>query len=525
MLALRWGLLGRRLAWVLLSGAVAAACGGSSDLDEPGSSSGAVGGVMPGHGGSSRGAAAGVVSSAGGASGFGAAPIGTGGVWMATGGAVSGICGWGNACSIPNSSCVNGSMVCQCLSGYWQNCYGPPTGGVYPMVTGGAPSRICAWGNACSTPNSYCVDGDVECQCLSGYWQNCYFWGTGGMFSGYGGAPSGVCAPGNACSIPNSSCGNGNVVCQCLSGYWQNCYVPSTDGGVPTGICALGNACSIPNSSCVNGNVVCQCLSGYWQNCYATANTGGRFSGYGGASSGICAPGNACLSPNSYCGNGNMLCQCLSGYWQNCYTTATTGGTFSGYGGARPAVGGARSTGGVSATGGTTGALSIASDGYAVVNAGLYVLHGVVYSFAGGSSSSITLSYNSTSFCARGTVGANPTYVSWAGAGFNVNQTASGAVDPLVLNARVIVLSYTNAAGSQLRLQLNDAASNNWCYELGGSSSSATIPLTSFNTHCWDNSGTYFVPGTAITTIQMVVPGDSVVDRPFDFCMQGVQFQ
>jgi hypothetical protein len=169
--------------------------------------------------------------------------------------------------------------------------------------------------------------------------------------------------------------------------------------------------------------------------------------------------------------------------------------------------------------------LNIASDGYAVVNAGLYVLHGVVYSFAGGSSSSVTLSYNSTSLCARGNVGANPTYVSWAGAGFNVNQTESGAVDPLVLSARVIVINYSNVAGSQLRLQLNDAAGNNWCYELTGSPSPATIPLTSLNTHCWDNLGTWFTPGTAITTIQMLVPGDSVVDRPFDFCMQGVQFQ
>jgi hypothetical protein len=193
-------------------------------------------------------------------------------------------------------------------------------------------------------------------------------------------------------------------------------------------------------------------------------------------------------------------------------------------GGVRATTGGVRATGGFSTTGGTTGAFSIGADSYAVVNAGLYVLHGVVYSFSGGSTSS-ALTHDSTSFCLRGVVGANPTYVAWAGAGFNVNQSNGGAVDSLILNAKTITISFKNAAGSPLRLQLNDAASNNWCYELGSSSGQITIPLTSFNTHCWDNTGNYFVPGTAITTIQMVVPGDAMVDRSFDFCMLGVEFR
>ncbi len=218
---------------------------------------------------------------------------------------------------------------------------------------------------------------------------------------------------------------------------------------------------------------------------------------------------------------------------------AATGGA-SGAGGSNVMpTGGTKATGGYVGTGGTTytgtggstatGTMKIATDGYASIPAGLYMLHGYIYSFAGGSMSSIKLDYSTQRyFCASGDVAANPTYVSYAGAGVNVNQvmaSSGSTVDSLVIDAKYIVVSFTNQAGSPLRVQLNDASNNDWCYDISNATSPVTIALTSFNTRCWDNSGSAFMPGTAITTIQLLVPGDSVVDRPFDFCLLGVTFE
>lgn len=169
--------------------------------------------------------------------------------------------------------------------------------------------------------------------------------------------------------------------------------------------------------------------------------------------------------------------------------------------------------------------------GWAYVPAGLYTLHGYIYSFAGGSSSSITLTYDTfTSVCAMGKVAANPTYISFAGAGFYVNQPSSssgGSADSLVIDAKVMIVSFTNQGNSPLRVQLDDPSGNNhWCYELTNMTSPVTIPITSLNTHCWDpSSGISFASGTSITSIQLVVPGDSVVDRPYSFCLLGITFQ
>ncbi len=210
---------------------------------------------------------------------------------------------------------------------------------------------------------------------------------------------------------------------------------------------------------------------------------------------------------------------------------STGGGAATGGSNATGGAGGARSVGGTVSTGGTnaTGTMKIGVNGYATIPAGMYVLHGYIYSFAGGSLTYVKLDYGTyTSFCASGDVAANPTYISYAGVGLNVNQTTSSSdstVQPLVINAKYVVVSFTNPGGSPLRLQLNDASGDRWCYDLSNTSSPVTIPLTAFNTHCWDNSGPSFAPGTAITSVEMIVPGDAIIDEPFNFCLLGLTFQ
>jgi hypothetical protein len=174
------------------------------------------------------------------------------------------------------------------------------------------------------------------------------------------------------------------------------------------------------------------------------------------------------------------------------------------------------------------GSPTVGADGYITLDAGAYVLVGYVASSVGGSSSSIALTYGSTSYCASGTVGANSTYQSWASTGFNVDQSRSatgGAASSMLLSASSITLTFANPAGSQLEIELLDSSYHYWCYDLTNAKSPVTIPLSSFNSMCWDNSGTPFVSGTAIQSINLNVPGSATATTPFHFCFLGLTIQ
>jgi hypothetical protein len=55
--------------------------------------------------------------------------------------------------------------------------------------------------------------------------------------------------------------------------------------------------------------------------------------------------------------------------------------------------------------------------------------------------------------------------------------------------------------------------------------SGTTIPLSEFNTKCWDGSGTAPSVGTAVASIILLVPSKATADTPFAACMTGVQFK
>ena len=211
----------------------------------------------------------------------------------------------------------------------------------------------------------------------------------------------------------------------------------------------------------------------------------------------------------------------------------STSTTMTGAGGATNPIGtnGSLADGGGAETDSAlaAGIPTITDSGYVTVSAGTTVLAGFVSSSEGGSGSSIALTYGPTSFCASGTVGMNTTYNCWANAGFNVNQNpsgASGSSGPLVLSGATISVSYVNSAGSPLEFELYDG-SDYWCYELPPSTSptTKTIPFSSLNTQCWNNSGSPFVSGTSITVVSLVVPGNNISATPFNFCFLGMTVQ
>lgn len=208
----------------------------------------------------------------------------------------------------------------------------------------------------------------------------------------------------------------------------------------------------------------------------------------------------------------------------------TGGGSLSGLSSAAGAESGGGAASGISGAGGAQaeGTPTIGDDGYVQVFDGAQTLVGYVGSYVGGSNSSITLSYDPTSFCASGTVGISSTYQSYAGAGFNVNQsqsTTGSPVESLLLVGNSIIVSFTNRAKSPLRLQVINSSITTWCYDLSLAASPITIPLSSLNTRCWDGSGDAFTPGTSITAIQLIVPGSATRTIPFDFCLDGVVIQ
>ena len=174
------------------------------------------------------------------------------------------------------------------------------------------------------------------------------------------------------------------------------------------------------------------------------------------------------------------------------------------------------------------GAPTIGGDGYVTLSSGGYTLSGGVSDNSGGSGTSIALTYGSSSFCASGTVGINTSYQAWAAAGFNVNQSRSndgGGAGSLPFAPQSVTLSFSNAAKSPLQIELSDDHFIFWCYTLTQLTSPVTIPLASFNTACWDQSGTSFPPGTAIQSLQLVVPGSATSSTPFDFCFLGMTIE
>jgi hypothetical protein len=161
------------------------------------------------------------------------------------------------------------------------------------------------------------------------------------------------------------------------------------------------------------------------------------------------------------------------------------------------------------------------------VNAGTVTLSGTIASACAGAGSLCGgPTYTETSFCAAGTVGASPSYKSWANVGFTVNQAqsgASGSTGALRFVGSSITVSYSNKGGSTLELQLWDG-SNYWCSYLPPSTgpNTVTIPFSSLNSACWDGSGTTFVSGTSVGMVQFLVPCSATVPTPFDYCFLGL---
>jgi hypothetical protein len=217
-------------------------------------------------------------------------------------------------------------------------------------------------------------------------------------------------------------------------------------------------------------------------------------------------------------------------------TGGTGGAGGTGGGGTGGSLGG---TGGTGGTGGSsTGGAPACTTGYQVYDGGFITsLSGSGcwkgYAYTGTSTGStvspadFAACAGPCTICASGTLMADPTYESSAWIGINLNQEyMTDVAGTVVPTSSALILGYTNAGGSPLRVQIGgpNAATDpaeRWCYALSAASSEVTIPWSSFRTECWDTTGTAYA-GQPIQSISLTFPCDAVYATPWSACITNV---
>jgi hypothetical protein len=127
--------------------------------------------------------------------------------------------------------------------------------------------------------------------------------------------------------------------------------------------------------------------------------------------------------------------------------------------------------------------------------------------------------------CAAGEVAADVTYNTAVGVGFNLNQDVTGgALGSVAAPQYITVNAAMPLGGGFTRVQLSGADGLYYCVDAGKWASGLTIPITAFDTSCWDGTGKMLMPGMPITAINLLFPSDATAYRPFSACLLGVSF-
>jgi hypothetical protein len=149
---------------------------------------------------------------------------------------------------------------------------------------------------------------------------------------------------------------------------------------------------------------------------------------------------------------------------------------------------------------------------------------GYDFTYSDGKTSSICLSANS--LCAAGVTGAQdpPAYsVYGAGFGFNLSpDTTLTSVVELQLSGSGVSIAVTSLpTGADLRIQTNVGGAD-YCAKM--TTATQTIPWTTFNTKCWDNTGTALAGAPKTAKIEFQASSLTTAGS-FDFCVTSVSFQ
>jgi hypothetical protein len=129
-------------------------------------------------------------------------------------------------------------------------------------------------------------------------------------------------------------------------------------------------------------------------------------------------------------------------------------------------------------------------------------------------------------------VTADPPFLSVGGLGFNFSQDTgsdggvdASSIDGITIGQSITITvekSGTLAGNSALRVELTDSNGHYYCALEGKWTSGVAIPITQFNTHCWDNSGTFATPSMLFRRVDILVPSNASIDVPFAYCLTNV---
>jgi hypothetical protein len=170
---------------------------------------------------------------------------------------------------------------------------------------------------------------------------------------------------------------------------------------------------------------------------------------------------------------------------------------------------------------------SVSSDGYVRAPGASGCWHG--YAFPGSDSGSV-IAPTTFGMCGAGcmlrvsgTLGSATAANDYSGlvfVGFNLNQaagtTTTGSVTPTGTSLQV---TYTKVSGpSIVRIQIQNG-STRWCAQLAGSP--VNIPYASFNTACWDGTGSAYAK-QPIQNIALIAPGGTAA-VPIDMTLVSVK--
>lgn len=252
-----------------------------------------------------------------------------------------------------------------------------------------------------------------------------------------------------------------------------------------------------------------------------SGSAGGSVTTAGTSTSAGTSPGTSGASTGGSAGQG-------SGGTKSTAGTASTAGTTS--------TAGSTSTAGAAGTGSTgtcppyAGSLAqdsaIFNGGFGASTTGTWTGYGYTYKFgtATVTPGMGTSCFSGKKFCASGTIPADD--ASGAGLGWNIAQAMGATTTMKVAITTPVKITFAGiTAATGARVQISESATTSYCYTLSAAEATAgtaTIPLASFKTKCWDTTGVAYA-GTPIEAIQISVPGAAAAGKTFDLCVLDVE--
>ncbi|MCK9524135.1 MAG: glycoside hydrolase family 5 protein, partial [Proteobacteria bacterium] len=90
---------------------------------------------------------------------------------------------------------------------------------------------------------------------------------------------------------------------------------------------------------------------------------------------------------------------------------------------------------------------------------------------------------------------------------------------PVAIEPHGLSITLSNPGNTELRVIIYPESGPSYCVVMPAKQTSATFYWEQFNTHCWNDSGTFYAM-QPLTALAVLVPGHNIEPRPYDFCIE-----